>query len=73
MSIKYIDPEKCNGCGLCVQICAMDVIRIDEKTGKAVIKYPEDCMCCYDCDTDCPNDAIYVSPEKHEPLLVSWC
>ena len=50
----------------------MDVIRMDEKAKKAVIKYPEDCMCCYYCELDCPQNAIYVSPEKYEPLMVSW-
>jgi NAD-dependent dihydropyrimidine dehydrogenase PreA subunit len=51
----------------------MDVIRMDETTQKAVIKYPEECMCCDYCEYDCPVDAIYVSPEKYAPLMVSWC
>jgi NAD-dependent dihydropyrimidine dehydrogenase PreA subunit len=51
----------------------MDVISMDEKGEKAIIKYPEECMCCAYCELDCPVDAIYVSPEKHAPLMVSWC
>jgi NAD-dependent dihydropyrimidine dehydrogenase PreA subunit len=50
----------------------MDVIRMDEGSNKAVIKYPEDCMVCAYCELDCPEKAIYVSPVKHVPLLTSW-
>ena len=72
MAIERIDHELCTGCGICVDSCPMDVIRMDEKNEKAVIKYPEECMACGDCKLDCPVDAIHVSPEKHAPLMVSW-
>ena len=72
MTIECIDNELCNGCGICVESCPMDVLRIDEKTKKAIIKYPEDCMLCQWCQLDCPQNAIYLSPEKGSPLLTSW-
>jgi NAD-dependent dihydropyrimidine dehydrogenase PreA subunit len=50
----------------------MDVLRIDEKTQKAIIKYPDDCTFCQWCQLDCPQNAIYLSPEKGLPLLTSW-
>ena len=41
-----IDESLCIGCGICVNDCTMDVIRMDEEQSKVVIKYPEDCICC---------------------------
>jgi NAD-dependent dihydropyrimidine dehydrogenase PreA subunit len=73
MSIERIEPDKCTGCGNCVKACSVDVIRMDEGTKKAVIKYPEDCIVCGYCELDCPENVITVSPEKYAPLMVSWC
>lgn len=39
---------------------------------RAVIKYPEDCMLCIYCERDCPQKAIYVSPEKNIVPLLAW-
>ncbi len=72
MSIEKIDPELCTGCGICVESCSVDVIRMDEVSQKAIIRYPEDCMLCEFCVLDCPEEAITVTPEKKAPLIVSW-
>jgi NAD-dependent dihydropyrimidine dehydrogenase PreA subunit len=72
MSIKQIDTDLCTGCGICVNSCPMDVIRMDEANKKALIMYPEDCMLCIFCERDCPQGAIYVSPEKVSPMILSW-
>ena len=72
MAIEKIDPELCNGCGICVNSCPMDVIRMDKESKKAVIRYPEDCMLCEFCSSDCPVDAITITPVKESPLIVSW-
>jgi NAD-dependent dihydropyrimidine dehydrogenase PreA subunit len=72
VTIERIDAELCNGCGICVNSCPVDVIRMDKESNKAVIKYPEECMCCDYCELDCPQDAIYVSPERYVPHMVAW-
>ena len=36
MTVQNLDQEKCTGCGICVACCPMDVLRIDEETGKVV-------------------------------------
>lgn len=72
MTIEKIDISKCDGCGICVNSCSTDVIRMDEKTEKAIIRYPQECNNCDYCELDCPRQAIYVSPERHSPLMVGW-
>jgi NAD-dependent dihydropyrimidine dehydrogenase PreA subunit len=72
MSIERIDQEKCIGCQKCVNACIMDVIRFDEKLQKAVIRYPKDCYCCYNCEMDCPTGAIYVNPIRLRPITPAW-
>ena len=70
MAIQRIDPELCNGCEICIEICVQDVIRMEN--GKAVIKYPEDCMVCLYCEMDCPTGAINVTPDRNFPPLIAW-
>ncbi|MGI5936578.1 MAG: 4Fe-4S dicluster domain-containing protein [Oscillospiraceae bacterium] len=72
MAIERIDEKRCIGCGSCVKSCPMDVIRMDRAEKKAKIVYPQECMCCAGCEMDCPAGAIYVSPEKHDIVMVSW-
>ena len=72
MTIEKIDTDLCNGCGICFDSCPLDVIRMDEESQKAVIKYPEDCMMCLFCERDCPEEAIYVSPVKIAQPLLAW-
>ena len=72
MSLEKIDHNLCTGCGICINSCPMDVIRMDEGKMKAIIKYPEDCMLCEFCSLDCPEHAITVSPEKYSQVIASW-
>lgn len=60
MGIKTIDLELCNGCGICMEDCPMDVLYIDDR-GKAFVKYARDCHECYLCEIYCPQKAIVVS------------
>ena len=62
----------CIGCKECVKSCPTDVIRINNKTGKAQIKYPASCQICHLCRLYCPVDAITITPEKSIPVIVSW-
>jgi NAD-dependent dihydropyrimidine dehydrogenase PreA subunit len=72
MGIRRIDNNLCMGCGICVDHCPMDVIRVDKKTKKAFIKYIRDCQSCFLFERDCPRDAIYVSPDKERRIPLPW-
>ncbi|MCL4370397.1 MAG: ferredoxin family protein [Chloroflexi bacterium] len=70
MSIQKIDEDVCTGCGVCVESCPMDVIRMDDEGQRAIIAYGQDCAVCYMCEMDCPEQAISVSPRASKvPIL----
>ena len=71
MTIRNYDREKCTVCGICVAACPMDVLRLDENDGKALIKYPKDCVACWGCESFCPQDCFDVSPERGRGEMVS--
>ncbi|MEW9672199.1 ferredoxin family protein [Ammoniphilus sp. 3BR4] len=54
-----VDRDKCIGCDICVQVCPMGILALDEDK-KAYMKYDE-CWYCTPCETDCPVDAITVN------------
>ncbi|MBW2646452.1 MAG: electron transfer flavoprotein subunit alpha [Deltaproteobacteria bacterium] len=57
------DPEKCTGCGSCLDICPTDAIElIDEK---AVINEDE-CQLCGSCEAACETGAITIESEESE-------
>ncbi|WP_227765642.1 4Fe-4S dicluster domain-containing protein [Zhaonella formicivorans] len=58
MSSNFKVNEQCNGCGLCVEICPMDVLRMNDDN-KPYMKYDE-CWYCDACEKDCPMQAITV-------------
>ena len=58
-----VDAGKCiaaKGCRVCIDVCPLDVLAIDAKTGIAYMKYDE-CWYCMPCEADCPTGAVKVS------------
>ena len=72
MAIGKIDAGLCSGCGKCEICCPADVIRMNKETRKACVQYPEDCVMCFWCLSECPQDAISMSAGKASPLFTSW-
>lgn len=68
--IRQINLDLCTDCGQCVEVCPMDVIRMVEN--KAVVKYPEDCMTCYNCELECSQQAIEIGPERARAVPLPW-
>lgn len=64
MSVE-IDRDKCDGCGVCVEVCPTDALRLDEDK-KAYIKYDE-CWYCGCCQLECPRKAVTL----RLPYLIS--
>jgi len=70
--IKAIDELACTNCGICVDVCQVDVLRINED-GKVYIAYPGDCFDCMECLSLCPFDAIIITggvPKIYNPGLM---
>ena len=59
-----VDREKCDGCGVCVESCPMDALRM--KDDIPFLKYDE-CWYCGACVEDCPRRAIRLEL----PYLIS--
>ena len=55
-----VRPEKCAGCGICVDICPRGAIRIERH---AVVN-PALCTACAACVVECPNEAIIVIQQR---------
>ena len=54
-----VNEDACTGCGVCVETCPTDVLRLD-LAQKAYAAYPRDCQGCFVCQWDCAYEAIRV-------------
>ena len=64
MGKMKVDPEKCTGCGLCIENC---LFRTWEMGKDNVPRYKEGwaCFSCYNCMVACPTGAISVDEPYH--------
>ena len=53
-----LDPEKCVGCGTCIQVCPHRVLGMNRR--HAVIQDRDACMECGACARNCPPGAVTV-------------
>ncbi len=61
VEMPLLDREKCNGCGLCVNVCyCQALVMVDNVI--TVIEM-EECGWCTDCEAVCPTGAISCSFE----------
>jgi NAD-dependent dihydropyrimidine dehydrogenase PreA subunit len=72
MGVRKIDVALCNGCGICVDYCPMDVLKMDEKSQKAFLKYVRDCQSCFLCERECPEKAIFCVPVYERRIPLPW-
>ncbi len=60
--VAAIDPELCEGCGICADVCRFDAISQDE-TGQYVVD-GVGCEGCASCFYQCPEEAIEMQPQQ---------
>ncbi len=53
-----INENMCKMCGVCVDVCPLDVFFGSKRKQIPVVTYPEECWHCNACVTDCPEKAI---------------
>ena len=54
-----VDTNKCNGDGICVDVCPSGVFELNAD-GKSVPVNPDECIECMACVDQCPENAITV-------------
>ncbi len=57
VTLKFF-PEKCTGCGMCLEVCPHAVFKIEDR--KVSIVEKDRCMECGACEKNCDFDAISV-------------
>ncbi len=63
-----IDEERCIGCGVCVEYCHVDAIRINAERNVVEVVDLDLCIECHSCQQRCPENAIRVYPQIEEVL-----
>ncbi|MFH1174180.1 MAG: 4Fe-4S binding protein [archaeon] len=56
-----IDYKKCDGCGTCIEVCAVNVF--EKRKDKTVVARQGDCLLCLSCVDQCPKKAITVKED----------
>jgi heterodisulfide reductase subunit A-like polyferredoxin len=58
-----VDIELCNGCEVCIAICPVSAISMEEE--RAVVNVAR-CIGCGLCVLECPEEATSLAPRKQE-------
>ena len=62
-SVQFnVDTDRCCGCKHCIRRCMEQVWAWDEEKKYAYPKYPDECVLCYQCEMDCLNNCIDITP-----------
>lgn len=56
LEMPVVDPEKCNGCGLCVSVCSCSALVLVNNI--ITVIETEKCGWCTHCEVVCPTGAI---------------
>ena len=59
--MPWVDEEKCVSCGICVEVCPVDAIAMEEKAAWIDM---DECIKCGKCHEVCPADAVKHDRER---------
>ena len=59
--MPWVDKEKCIACGICVGVCPVDAIEIEDETARIDM---EECIKCGKCHEVCPENAVRHDKER---------
>ena len=59
--IELVSAQRCIACDKCVQVCPTNVFDLGPD-GVPVIARQDDCQTCFQCEANCPVDALFVAP-----------
>ncbi len=68
--VAYVHESRCNGCGLCVEICAYKALEIDPERQVAVLNSAL-CKGCGTCAASCRSCAIDIRGFRDEQVLAA--
>ncbi len=63
-----IEKEKCEGTGICIQVCPRNCYELNSKTNKIGMINAELCVRCGACIVQCPFDVLYFKNEKGQVI-----
>jgi len=66
-----IDSERCDGCGVCIDVCPRRVLAKSEE-GKIEIKRLLECTLCKDCMTVCPKDPPAIEVQGNQNSFIFY-
>ncbi|WP_039940328.1 4Fe-4S dicluster domain-containing protein [Streptomyces himastatinicus] len=62
--IELVSAERCIACDKCVKVCPTNVFDRGPD-GVPLLSRQEDCQTCFQCEANCPVDALFVAPVTH--------
>jgi len=68
------NPDICNGCNLCIEVCRTDVMMPNPEVGKPpIVLYPDECWYAGCCVAECPRPgAITMINPLKQNISVNW-
>jgi NAD-dependent dihydropyrimidine dehydrogenase PreA subunit len=58
-----LDPDECEGCGICREICPLAVFGQPDPDGKTTLLNPDTCFACGACVKQCPESALHLTAD----------